>query len=78
MKPYLFSCTELVTAGVLTCVWLKTPLVLQDFIGMELILSMVAFLAVQGRAASVKSKHKRPRALGVRGRLHALPSACIV
>lgn len=54
MKPYLLSCTELVTAGVLTCVWLKTPLVLQDFIGMGLILGMVAFLAVPGRAASVK------------------------
>ena len=54
MKPYLCSCTELVTAGVLTCVWLKTPLVLQDFIGMGLILGMVAFLAVPGRAASVK------------------------
>lgn len=54
VKTSLLSCTELVTAGVLTCVWLKTPLVLQDFIGMGLILGMVAFLAVPGRAASVK------------------------
>ena len=54
VKTSLLSCTELVTAGVLTCVWLKTPLVLQDFIGMGLILGMVAFLSVPGRADSVK------------------------
>lgn len=54
VKTSLLSCAELVTAGVLTCVWLKTPLVAQDFLGMGLIIGMVVFLAVPGRGAPVK------------------------
>ena len=49
VKTSLLSCAELVTAGVLTSVWLKTPLAWQDVLGMALILGMVAFLAVPGR-----------------------------
>lgn len=46
VKTSLLSCTELVMAGVLTCLWLKTPLVFQDFLGMALILGMVGLLSV--------------------------------
>ena len=42
VKTSLLSCAELVTAGVLTSVWLKTPLAWQDVLGMALILGMVA------------------------------------
>ena len=49
VKTSLLSCAELVTAGVLTSVWLKTPLAWQDVLGMALIRGMVAFLAVPGR-----------------------------
>ena len=49
VETSLLSCAELVTAGVLTSVWLKTPLAWQDVLGMALILGMVAFLAVPGR-----------------------------
>lgn len=51
MKTSLLSCAELVTAGILTCLWLKTPLVLQDFVGMALILGMVIFLSFPGKGA---------------------------
>ena len=52
VKTSLLSCAELVTAGILTCLWLKTPLVLQDFVGMALILGMVVFLSLPGKSAS--------------------------
>ena len=51
VKTSLLSCAELVTAGILTCLWLKTPLVLQDFVGMALILGMVVFLSFPGKSA---------------------------
>lgn len=51
VKTSLLSCAELVTAGILTCLWLKTPLVLQDFVGMALILGMVVFLSLPGKGA---------------------------
>lgn len=51
VKTSLLSCAELVTAGILTCLWLKTPLVLQDFVGMALILGMVIFLSFPGKGA---------------------------
>lgn len=51
VKTSLLSCAELVTAGILTCLWLKTPLVLQDFVGMALILGMVIFLSFPGKSA---------------------------
>lgn len=51
VKTSLLSCAELVTAGILTCLWLKTPLVGQDFFGMALILGMVVFLSVPGKTA---------------------------
>ncbi len=51
VKTSLLSCAELVTAGILTCLWLKTPLVLQDFVGMALILGMVIFLSFPGKDA---------------------------
>lgn len=51
VKTSLLSCAELVTAGILTCLWLKTPLVVQDFVGMALILGMVIFLSFPGKGA---------------------------
>lgn len=51
VKTSLLSCAELVTAGILTSVWLKTPLAIQDLLGMALILGMVVFLSVPGKAA---------------------------
>lgn len=51
VKTSLLSCAELVTAGILTCLWLKTPLVPQDFVGMALILGMVIFLSFPGKGA---------------------------
>ena len=51
VKTSLLSCAELVTAGILTCLWLKTPLILQDFVGMALILGMVVFLSFPGKSA---------------------------
>ena len=54
VKTSLLSCAELVTAGILTCLWLKTPLVLQDFVGMALILGMVVFLSLPGKGGPEK------------------------
>ena len=51
VKTSLLSCAELVTAGILTSVWLKTPLAIQDFLGMALILGMVVFLSIPGKTA---------------------------
>ena len=51
VKTSLLSCAELVTAGILTSAWLKTPLAMQDLLGMALILGMVAFLSVPGKTA---------------------------
>ena len=48
VKTSLLSCAELVTAGILTSAWLKTPLAMQDLLGMALILGMVVFLSVPG------------------------------
>ena len=49
VKTSLLSCSEIVTAAILTCLWLKTPLVWQDFLGMAFIVGMVAFLSNPGR-----------------------------
>lgn len=49
VKTSLLSCAELVTAGILTSAWLKTPLAMQDLLGMALILGMVVFLSVPGK-----------------------------
>ena len=54
VKTSLLSCAELVTAGLLTCLWLKTPLVGQDFFGMALILGMVVFLSLPGKTVPEK------------------------
>lgn len=51
VKTSLLSCAELVTAGILTSAWLKTPLAMQDLLGMALILGMVVFLSVPGKTA---------------------------
>lgn len=58
VKTSLLSCAELVTAGILTCLWLKTPLVLQDFVGMGLILGMVVFLSVPGQTQSALGRKR--------------------
>lgn len=50
VKTSLLSCAELVTAGLLTSFWLKTPLAPQDLVGMALILGMVGFLSLPGRS----------------------------
>lgn len=52
VKTSLLSCAELVTAGILTSAWLKTPLAMQDLFGMALILGMVVFLSVPGKTDS--------------------------
>ena len=59
VKTSLLSCAELVTAGILTCLWLKTPLVLQDFVGMALILGMVVFLSLPGKSASESTPRQK-------------------
>ncbi len=56
VKTSLLSCAELVTAGILTSAWLKTPLAMQDLLGMALILGMVVFLSVPGKTAPEEAR----------------------
>ena len=56
VKTSLLSCSEIVTAAILTCLWLKTPLVWQDFAGMAFIVGMVVFLSNPGRGEPEKTE----------------------